>query len=48
MSARSIDVFFYGLFMDTELLRAKGVDPVNVRSACIPGFALRIGQRATF
>lgn len=47
MADRRIDVFFYGLFMDAELLRAKGAQPVNVRSACVPGFALRIGQRAT-
>ena len=47
MADRRIDVFFYGLFMDAELLRAKGANPVNVRTACVPGFALRIGQRAT-
>lgn len=47
MSARPIEVFFYGLFMDAELLRAKGVNPINIRSASLPGFALRIGQRAT-
>jgi hypothetical protein len=38
---------FYGLFMDADLLRAKGAHPVNIRPACVPGFALRIGQRAT-
>ena len=47
MNSRRIDVFFYGLFMDADLLRAKGARPVNIRSACVPGFALRIGQRAT-
>ncbi len=47
MAARRIKVFFYGLFMDEGLLRAKGTNPVNVRSACVPGYALRIGQRAT-
>ena len=47
MVARRIDVFFYGLFMDAELLRAKGVNPTNLRAASTPGFALRIGQRAT-
>jgi gamma-glutamyl AIG2-like cyclotransferase len=47
MAARRIKVFFYGLFMDAGLLRAKGINPVNVRSACVPGYALRIGQRAT-
>ena len=47
MDPRRIDVFFYGLFMDADLLRAKGTQPVNIRSASVPGFALRIGQRAT-
>ncbi|HKF53611.1 MAG TPA: gamma-glutamylcyclotransferase family protein [Candidatus Acidoferrales bacterium] len=47
MSARSIDVFFYGLFMDADLLRSKKAEPANIRRACLPGFALRIGQRAT-
>ncbi len=44
---RRIDVFFYGLFMDADLLRSKGANPVNVRSASVPGFCLRIGQRAS-
>ena len=47
MDLRRIDVFFYGLFMDADLLRAKGTQPVNIRSVSVPGFALRIGQRAT-
>jgi len=47
MVARRIDVFFYGLFMDADLLRAKGVNPTNIRPASAPGFTLRIGQRAT-
>jgi hypothetical protein len=47
MFSRRIEVFFYGLFMDAALLRTKGVDPVQIRPACAPGFALRIGQRAT-
>ena len=47
MTSRRIEVFFYGLFMDADLLRTKGARPVNIRSACVPGFALRIGQRAT-
>jgi len=45
--ARGIEVFFYGLFMDVDLLRGKGVNPTNIRPASVPGFALRIGQRAT-
>jgi hypothetical protein len=47
MAPRRIGVFFYGLFMDAGLLRTKGAHPVNLRQACVPGFALRIGQRAT-
>jgi len=47
MSQRRIDVFFYGLFMDAGLLREKEVEPVDTRVASLPGFALRIGQRAT-
>lgn len=47
MDARRIDVFFYGLFMDAELLRKKGAHPTNIRTASVPGFAVRIAQRAT-
>src|SRR5215471_13086885 len=47
MAPRRIEVFFYGLFMDADLLRKKGVNPVYMRPASVPGFALRIGQRAT-
>ncbi len=46
MDTRRIDVFFYGLFMDPDLLRSKGLDPINVRRAQVPGLSLRIGQRA--
>ena len=44
---RRIDVFFYGLFMDEDLLRAKGVTATHLRPASVPGFQLRIGKRAT-
>ncbi len=47
MDARLIDVFFYGLFMDAEALRANGFHPVNGRQACVLGMALQIGRRAT-
>ena len=47
MTRRRINVFFYGLFMDADALRAKGVEPMNPRRVYVPGFALRIGQRAT-
>ncbi|HEU4680677.1 MAG TPA: gamma-glutamylcyclotransferase family protein [Gemmatimonadales bacterium] len=44
--SRRTDVFFYGLFMDQDLLRAKGLAPQNAELAAVPGFELRIGQRA--
>ncbi len=47
MASRRIEIFFYGLFMDADLLRSKGTNPVNIRPASVPGFTLRIGQRAT-
>lgn len=46
MSLRRADVFFYGLFMDEELLRAKGLEPEGIELAAVDGLALRIGQRA--
>ena len=45
--SRRVSVFFYGLFMDAEALRARGLQPTNVRAAAVSGFALRIGERAT-
>jgi hypothetical protein len=47
MSTRQIDVFFYGLFMDVQVLREAGTKPSNFRRAYVADFALRIGQRAT-
>jgi len=47
MPNRRIAVFFYGLFMDADLLRTKGADPAHTRLAKVSGFELRIGQRAT-
>jgi hypothetical protein len=43
---RKIDVFFYGLFMDEDLLRSRGVRPANLRPASVSGFQLRVGKRA--
>jgi len=47
MGPRQIDGFFYGLFMDAEVLRQAGTKPSNFRRAYVADFALRIGQRAT-
>lgn len=40
-------VFFYGLFMDQELLKGKGFSPSNSKHAYLLGYRLRIGARAT-
>ena len=47
MNERRVDTFFYGLFMDAQVLRDSGVVPVNPRRAYVEHFALRIGNRAT-
>jgi hypothetical protein len=41
-----VDAFFYGLFMDSDLLRSKGLAPKDPELASVSGLALRIGQRA--
>ena len=43
----SVPVFFYGLFMDEQLLRDAGGHPINPRRATVSGWALRIAARAT-
>ena len=47
MSERRIDAFFYGLFMDSEVLGKSGVEVVNPRRGYVQDFALFIGNRAT-
>jgi hypothetical protein len=47
VTERTIEGFFYGLFMDVDLLREKQVTPVHPRPAYVDGFVLRIGARAT-
>ena len=42
-----VEVFFYGLFMDESLLRAKGLSPRGGRVARVENFRLVIGARAT-
>jgi hypothetical protein len=41
-----MEIFFYGLFMDPQVLEAKGIHPGDARLAAVPGFSLRIGARA--
>lgn len=40
-------IFFYGLFMDVELLREMGFHPVPIGPAELGGYALHIGDKAT-
>ena len=47
MSERRIDAFFYGLFMDDEILRSHNVVAADPRRAHVDDFELRIGHRAT-
>jgi len=47
MDTRQTDGFFYGLFMDAQVLRQAGTKPSNFRPAYVDDFALRIGRRAT-
>lgn len=44
---RKISVFFYGLFMDHDFLKSRGIDNPNLITASVPGFRLVIGNRAT-
>ncbi len=46
MDQRRLNVFFYGLFMDRQLLESKGIRPADIRPAVVQGFVLRIGARA--
>lgn len=41
------DVFFYGLYMDPDILEQKGVIPRDPRTAVAKGFELKIGNKAT-
>jgi hypothetical protein len=47
LGVRRADVFFYGLFMDEDLLRARGMTPEGAERAVIHDMALHIGERAT-
>ena len=41
------DVFFYGLYMDEEILKSKNVEPRNKRIAFANDYQLRVGNMAT-
>jgi hypothetical protein len=47
MTDRHIDCFFYGLFMDADVLREAQVLALNPRPGYVDGYGLRIGLRAT-
>lgn len=47
MKDRRIDGFFYGLFMDADVLSDNGVVATNPRRAYVDDYALHIGKRAT-
>ena len=47
MTQRRFDGFFYGLFMDADVLADAGVSPVNPRSAFVDDYCLMLGNRAT-
>ncbi|MDW3646058.1 MAG: gamma-glutamylcyclotransferase family protein [Bacteroidia bacterium] len=40
-------LFFYGLFMDIDILAKNGVNPTNPRKAYLEDYALKIGTRAS-
>ncbi len=44
---RRVDGFFYGLFMDSDILMGSRVAAVNPRRAYVEDVELRIGERAT-
>ena len=44
---RLIEVFFYGLYMDGEILKSKNVIPRNPRKGKVKNYILRIGKMAT-
>ena len=41
------DVFFYGLYMDPDILLSKDVESRNPRIGTVKGYALRVGNLAT-
>ena len=43
---RRIWVFFYGSFINQEVLRSAGVAPIDIQAASLTGFDIRIGPLA--
>jgi hypothetical protein len=44
---RLLDVFFYGLYMDAEILKLKGVEARNPRFGYVENYKVRVGNFAT-
>lgn len=44
---RTISVFFYGLYMDPDVLRGMNVEPRDGQPGTVDGYSLRIGHKAT-
>jgi DeoR/GlpR family transcriptional regulator of sugar metabolism len=42
-----MNVFFYGLFMDTAILAKSGIYPSNLQKGYLQDYALKIGNRAS-
>ena len=42
---RRVNVFFYGLFMDADALRSKGLHPNDIRQARVDGVKLQAVAR---
>ncbi len=42
-----MEVFFYGLFMDKDILKKNGIKPSNPRKGHLSDYALKIGNRAS-
>ncbi len=42
-----MEVFFYSLFMDIDILLKNGVQPSNPRKGCLNDYTLKIGDRAS-
>ena len=42
-----MEVFFYGLFMDTTVLSNNGILPLNPRTGYLNDYKLRIGKKAS-
>ena len=45
--AEKLRYFFYGLFMDADLLKEMGFHPIAIGPAKLPDYQVSIGERAT-